>query len=171
MKNNHYDLLRNGRKLFKQTYKPLIKTLKILHNIKDEEKTDWLFINYWLNNFIFFHIQSRNKRNIHLLNYEKKGLKIILNDCSEFLRLIKTKDFSTFHYYAFKNVHKKKLDYFLNFIYGNEVKFSRSKIYTFNIKKTIFKLCVKFFNSSLFLNISSTKNFVIFFFLKVNLNF
>lgn len=163
--NNKYKDLLKGRKLYKKIYTPLIKTLNLIHN--NNEKFEWTtFIHYWLNSLIFFYLQNQNKKvSDHKI---KKKFKIINNDYSDFYKMLTEKRFNFFYFYMLNNLKSKKLDYFLNFIYGNDIELNYRKNFKSNLKFFFYRVFGNFFNHSLYLNLSSTQKLRWNFFFKSN---
>jgi putative transferase (TIGR04331 family) len=165
MNNNKYKLLFEGRKLYNKIYTPLIKTLNTIHN--NNEKFEWtIFINYWLNSLIFFYIQNVNKK---FFDYKfKKKYKIINSDYLDFYKMLSDKKFNFFFLYMLNNLKLKKLDYFLNFIYGKEIELHYKKNLKLKLKIFFYKIFNNFFNHSLYINLPLSKKLRWIFFLKSN---
>lgn len=163
--NNKYKDLLKGRKLYKKIYTPLIRTLNLIHN--NNEKFEWkTFIHYWLNSLIFFYLQNKNK-NKKVLDYKTiKKFQLINNDYLDFNKMLNDKRFNLFYFYMLDNLKSKKLDYFLNFIYGNDIELNYKKNFKSYLKFFFYRVFGNFFNHSLYINLSTTKKLRWNFFLK-----
>lgn len=175
--NNKYKDLLKGRKLYKKIYTPLIRTLNLIHN--NNEKFEWtIFIHYWLNSLIFFYLQNKNK-NKKVLDYKNiKKFKLVNNDYLDFYEMLNDKKFNSFYFYMLDNLKSKKLDYFLNFIYGKDIELNYKKNLKSYLKSFLYRVFGNFFNHSLYINLSTTQklrwnfffksSFKVLFFIPVN---
>ena len=98
----------------------------------------------------------------------KKNFKIINNDYSDFNKMLSDKRFNHFYYYILNNLKSKKLDYFLNFIYGNDIEQNYKKNLKSNLILFIYKVFGSFFNHSLYTSLTSSQKLRWNFFLRSN---
>jgi putative transferase (TIGR04331 family) len=163
MHENKYELLDKGRKIYKSVYYPLVETLNIIHNTK--KQFEWtIFIQYWLNSFIFFYLLNKKKSYFTNFNYNK--IKILNNDYLDFYSILSKKKFKILFFYINKNINKKNFDYFLKFLYGNNIRLINIISKIFNLKFFLIKFFVKILNSSIFLSVATSKELQKYFFFK-----